>query len=231
VARSRSNPRGKVGVLIGGLIAGGMTLGGCLLQEETGGESDEQGFVALFDGSSLEGWVQVLDSEWRVKEGALTSRQDPAGRREGESWLFTEEDYTDFVLRLEFRVTPGGNSGVFLRDPISRAERLEAEDGGPPPWEAGYEVNLNAREPNYPTGSVWAAAGGRPGREREGGWNTLEVRLEGQTISTWVNGRPALEDIELPERSTRGGIGFQRHGGAAYRDKLVEFRNVRIREL
>src|SRR5712691_1310274 len=76
--------------------------------------------VAIFNGRDLTGWVQVLDSKWTVENGVLLARQDPKGRREGESWLFTEKDYTDFILTLQFRLTPGGNSGVFLRDPLPR---------------------------------------------------------------------------------------------------------------
>lgn len=182
--------------------------------------------------ATLDGWVRVLDSAWIVDdEGHLVSDQDPAGRREGESWLLTEKDYEDFELTLEFRIAAGGNSGVFIRDPIPRADRLAAEDGGPPPWEAGYEVNINGDEPNYPTGSVWATAKGAPGLQRDDEWNQLEIRVVGQTIWTKVNGKTALDGVELPPRSKRGAIGFQRHGGEAYRDRRIEFRRVRIREV
>ena len=82
--------------------------------------------VALFNGKDTSGWVQVLDSKWTVEDGVLLARQDPKGRRGGESWLITEKDFTDFLLAVKFRVTAGGNSGVFLRDPIARANRLAA---------------------------------------------------------------------------------------------------------
>jgi hypothetical protein len=185
----------------------------------------------IFDGQSLAGWTQILDSKWRVEDGALVARQDPSGRREGESWLLSDRDYGDFILELEFRITPGGNSGVFIRDPLPRAQRAAAADGGNAPWDIGYEVNINNDEPNYPTGSVWATAKGRPKLQKENAWNRLVIKLQGQRLWTWVNGEPALDAVELPARSTRGAIGFQRHGGAQYRDKVVEFREVAIREL
>ncbi|MGH9360864.1 MAG: 3-keto-disaccharide hydrolase, partial [Thermoanaerobaculia bacterium] len=147
----------------------------------------------LFNGRDLSGWVQVLDSKWVVEDGALVARQDPKGRREGESWLITEKDFVDFHLELKFRVTPGGNSGVFLRDPVPRAERLKAPDGGAPPWDAGFEANINAAEPSYPTGSIWALAKGPPGLERPGEWNELAVRVQGDRVWTWVNGKLAVE--------------------------------------
>ena len=189
------------------------------------------GFTELFNGKDLTGWTQVLDSKWTVEDGVLVGRQNPEGRREGESWLITDKDYSDFILHLQFRVSPGGNSGVFLRDPLSRADRQAAEDGGKGPWEAGYEVNINNDEPVYPTGSVWDAAKGAPKLQAESEWNDLVVKLQGQHITTWVNGKVAVNNAELPERSTKGGIGFQRHGTPQFKDKLIEFKDISIKEL
>jgi hypothetical protein len=187
--------------------------------------------VALFNGRDTSGWVQVLDSKWTVEDGVLLARQDPKGRRDGESWLITEKDYTDFLLAVKFRVTPGGNSGVFLRDPISRADRMAAADGGNPgPWESGFEANINATDPEYPTGSIWAIAKGTKGVERAGDWNDMVVEVRGDNISTWVNGQPAVAGA-TQTRSKRGGIGLQRHGKAEFADKLVEFKEISIQEL
>ena len=187
--------------------------------------------VALFNGRDTSGWVQVLDSKWTVEDGVLLARQDPKGRRDGESWLITEKDYTDFLLAVKFRVTPGGNSGVFLRDPISRADRMAAADGGNPgPWESGFEANINATDPEYPTGSIWAIAKGTKGVERAGDWNDMVVEVRGDSISTWVNGQPAVAGA-TQTRSKRGGIGLQRHGKTEFADKLVEFKEISIQEL
>jgi len=188
-------------------------------------------FTPLFDGKDTAGWVQVLDSKWVVEDGVLVARQDPGGRRGGESWLFTDKDYGDFLLRVRYRITPGGNSGIFLRDPVPRATRLAAADGGQGPWESGYEVNINNDEPVYPTGSVWDAAKGPGKLQKEGEWNHVLIKLQGQQIWTWINGVTALDGNVLPLRSSRGGIGFQRHGTPKYRDKVIEIKNVEIREL
>ena len=188
-------------------------------------------FVPLFNGKDTTGWTQILDSKWVVEDGALVARQNPDGRRNGESWLVTDKDYADFVLHTKFRITPGGNSGIFLRDPIPRAQRLAAADGGQGPWEAGYEVNINNDEPVYPTGSVWDAAKGPGKLQIEGAWNDVVVKIQGQKIWTWVNGKVALDGAELPARTTRGGIGFQRHGTPQYREKVIEFKDIEIQEL
>jgi hypothetical protein len=187
--------------------------------------------VALFNGKDTSGWVQVLDSKWTVEDGVLLARQDPKGRRGGESWLITEKDFTDFLLAVKFRVTAGGNSGVFLRDPIARASRLAAADGGNPgPWESGVEANINAVDPEYPTGSIWAIAKGTKGVEHAGDWNDMVIEVRGDKVSTWVNGQPAVSNA-TQTRTQRGGIGLQRHGTPAYADKLVEFKQIDIQEL
>ena len=188
-------------------------------------------FVPLSSGDGLDDFAQVLDSKWTVEDGVIASRQNPDGRLDGEGWLLTKKFYTDFVLKLKFRITPGGNSGVFLRTPVSCEERLAAPLGGPPPWAAGYEVNINNDEPVYPTGSVWQVASGRRHLQREEEWNDLEVKIVGERIWTWVNGESAIDGDMLDSRSPTGAIGFQRHGGERYRDKLIEFRDISILEL
>ena len=187
--------------------------------------------VPLFNGKDTSGWVQVLDSKWTVEDGVLMARQDPKGRKGGESWLITEKDFTDFLLAVKFRVTAGGNSGVFLRDPKTRAERMAAADGGEPgPWEAGVEANINATDPEYPTGSIWAIAKGTKGVEKAGDWNDMVIEIRGDKISTWVNGQVAVSNA-TQTRTKTGGIGLQRHGTPQYADKLVEFKEITIQEL
>ena len=187
--------------------------------------------VPLFNGRDTAGWVQVLDSKWTVEDGVLLARQDPKGRRDGESWLITEKDFTDFLLAVKFRVTAGGYSGVFLRDPIARASRLAAADGGNPgPWESGIEANINAVDPEYPTGSIWAIAKGTRGVEHAGDWNDMVIEVRGDKVSTWVNGQVAVSNA-TQTRTKTGGIGLQRHGTPAYADKLVEFQQIDIQEL
>jgi hypothetical protein len=185
--------------------------------------------VQLFNGKDLTGWVQILDSKWTVDNGVLSAKQDPKGRREGESWLITEKDYADFVLTLKFRVTAGGNSGVFMRDPIPRATRLAAADGGQGPWEAGLEANIQADNPEWPTGSIYSIGKCAVGLEKVGEWNDFKAKVQGDHVWTWINGQPAADTAQT--RTKKGGIGFQRHGTPKYKDKLVEIKDVYIQEL
>lgn len=185
--------------------------------------------VQIFNGKDLTGWVQVLDSKWTVENGVLLARQDPKGRREGESWLFTEKDYTDFILTLKFRVTPGGNSGVFLRDPLPRAQRQTAPDGGPKPWEAGLEAQICADDEDWSTGGIVFVAKAKKGLEKPGEWNDMKVQVQGDHVTTWVNGEMAAEGNQT--KTKKGAIGFQRHGTSKFTDKLIEIKDVYVQEL
>ncbi len=187
--------------------------------------------VALFNGKDLTGFVQVLDSKWVVEKGVLMARQDPKGRRGGESWLITEKDYTDFILTLKYRVTKGGNSGVFLRDPVSRADRLAAPDGGPAPWEIGLEANIqDSPKTDWPTGSIYSiGTAAAHGLDKPGEWNDMKIKVQGEQVAVWLNDKLAVDVKQT--RTKKGGIGFQRHGTPEYKDKLVELKDLMIQEL
>jgi hypothetical protein len=208
-------------------------LGGCSSGERTtpppATASAPSAGVPIFNGRDLTGWVQVLDSKWTVENGVLLARQDPKGRREGESWLFTEKDYTDFILTLKFRVTPGGNSGVFLRDPLPRKERLSAADGGPKPWEAGLEAQICADDEEWSTGGIVFVQKATKGLEKPGEWNEIRAKVQGDRVETWVNGQSAASGTQT--KTKRGAIGFQRHGTAKFADKLIEIKDVYVQEL
>ena len=80
----------------------------------------EKGFVSLFDGQSLNGWTYVWQQRWRifnVKDGVIVCPEKSKGN------LLTVGEYSDFVLRLEYKLDHNGNNGVAIRTPMS-AENL-----------------------------------------------------------------------------------------------------------
>ena len=109
--------------------------------------------VALFNGKDLTGWVQVLDSKWTVENGVLPRSKIRRAAR-GRELAHHREGLHRLRSHAEVPRHAGGNSGVFMRDPIPRATRLAAADGGQGPWEAGLEANIQADNPEWPTGSI-----------------------------------------------------------------------------
>jgi hypothetical protein len=85
-----------------------------LAQIGTNGQVTD-GFVPLFNGVDLTGWKQYQSDKenWNAEKGMIVCQ----GR--GGGWLGTLRDYGDFELRLEYRLKPGGNSGIYIRAPVS----------------------------------------------------------------------------------------------------------------
>jgi hypothetical protein len=208
----------------------------CALLAASTQMTDEQekadGFVPLFNGKDLDGWHCYAGKPdvWGVQDEVLVCAGGGGG------WLGTERQYADFVLRLEYRLQPGGNSGVYLRAPekghISRV---------------GMEIQiLDDNHPRYArldyyqyAGSIYhVVAPTRRVSKPAGEWNALEVRAEGRRLVVVLNGvrvvdanldllrqDPAVAKEHPGLARTQGHLGLQNH------NERVEFRRLRIKEL
>jgi Domain of Unknown Function (DUF1080) len=198
----------------------------CVLNAEDGD------FQPLFDGKSLEGWVNKTedgqpnpDNKWTIKDGVLTAAP-------GTGWLSTKEMYGDFVLKLEWRVPENGNSGVFIRTPdlkpgqhphIDGIEVQVLDDNGPQ-----YKGKL---EPYQFSGSIYGAVPAKDsGYKGAGEWNRCEITCQGEKINVVMNGNKVAEaDVTridtLTKRPRRGYIGLQNHGSG------VEYRHIELKVL
>jgi arylsulfatase A len=198
---------------------------------------DEE-FVSLFDGETLAGWKphlgmpeQHIGGRWRVENGALTGTQEPEGRG---GILWTEREFENFILRLQFQIDHPTDSGVFVR---------MGPDG------RSHQITLDHR-PGSDVGAVYVPfAAGTVGRApegakalREGKWNDMEIQMEGEParIRVWINGR-LVNDFQHTATTTegcppRGGIGLQVHPNVQGmtlwgKGNSIRFRNIRIKEL
>ncbi len=193
--------------------------------------ADEAGFASLFNGTSTEGWqgavagYDIVDKELRCRKGAGGN-------------LLTVAEYGDFVLRFEFRLTPGANNGLAIRSPANGdaafvGMELQILDDSHPKY-----ANL---QPGQVHGSIYGVAAAKqeclkPAEE----WNTEEVTARGSKITVVVNGKTIVdEDIKrfcdgtpTPDGKahpgltrSKGHIGFLGHGDE------VHFRNIRILSL
>jgi hypothetical protein len=188
--------------------------------------------LALFNGKDLDGWEGVggpLDN-WKVEEGLLVCTGGKGSR-----WISTKEQFGDFELSLEFKLSEGGNSGLFIRtprqgDPAYVGMELQIID------DEGYEIKHNAKLKDWQkTASIYAVvAPAKSTVKKAGEWNHMRARAEGRLISVWVNGIRVIDAdtggyVEgkppLKERPLRGYIGLQNHGAR------LEFRNIQLRKL
>jgi hypothetical protein len=176
---------------------------------------------ALFDGKSLAGWKEYGGGSWTVEDGAIVARFDKA--EPGPGFLFTTEEFGDFRLRLEFWVSKGGNSGVFVRQRLREFGRLGDER---PAQQAGdgVEVQIDYNDPKNYTGSIYNKRKPDKVVGAEEQWNRYEIDCRGPRVVARVNGEQVNDWSGL---AARGAIGFQMHGQKPH-DHVVKFRNVRI---
>lgn len=178
----------------------------------------DDGYERVFNGRDLAGWEIQWPGLWTVENGILIGKQDP--ETGGDSWLFTEREWDDFSLELEFRMTPSANSGVGIRMPAGVEGR---------PSQHGYEIQISDIDTQYPTGSVFRHVAAPSGIERVGEWNQLAIICVGDHIVVYLN-RQKVIDARL-EGSLEGRVGLQAHGGERFAEQVSQFRNIRVKDL
>ena len=166
------------------------------------------GWILLFDGSTTLGWETVGRAKWKVADGTLVSN-------EGTGWILTKTEFTDFTLKVEFRVGDGGNSGIAFR----------AARGSPKPYATGFEMQIGDHMRNEPTGSIEHVAAAPPGARKPSSWQSAVITAAGDHLTVVLDGKK-LVDTHSPKYS-RGVIGFQR----GEPQRKVEFRNVCLKPL
>lgn len=185
----------------------------------------DTGFVPLFDGKTLDGWVTT--GNWLVEPDgviALHPRPGEKGWQRYDAYLTTTRKYKDFILDLEFKINAGGNSGVFLRV----GDRTSQVD-------TGFEIQILdthglAKPGNHDCGGVIGAAAPSKNMAKPAGeWNRYLITCQGNRLRVELNGEQ-IHDLELDKsaiknRPLEGYIGFQDEA------KPVWYRNVRIKEL
>jgi hypothetical protein len=194
----------------------------------------------LFDGKTTAGWrgyqQKTLPEGWQVVDGALT-RVGKGGD------IVSEGEYENFELTVEWKIAPGGNSGIFYR--------VVEQPKDTPMWEVAPEYQLiddtgypGVLKPTQKTAANYdLQPPGRDATRPAGTWNTTRILVNGSHVEHWLNGVQIVSyELWSPEwtrlvaaskfkdspqyaGARRGRIGIQDHGDAA------AFRSIRIREL
>jgi hypothetical protein len=193
----------------------------------------EEGFVPLFNGKDLTGWVyggKPAGKGYQVKDGVLFCTDGDGGN------LFTEKEYGDFAFRFEFKLEDSGNNGVGIRAPLEGdaayvGMEIQVLDDNGKEWKGKLR-------PEQYHGSIYDVVPAKQGALKPAGeWNSEEIIAKGRQITVKVNGKTIvdanLDDIKDEKvlkkhpglARTAGHIGFLGHGSN------VEFRNIRVKEL
>jgi HEAT repeat protein len=195
-------------------------------------EEIDEGFISLFNGINLEGW-QGNTTDYIAKNGEMLVRPSQGGHGN----LYTDKEYSDFIFRFEFQLTPGANNGLGIRAPLTgdaaySGIELQILDNTAP-------IYANLKEYQY-HGSVYGVIPAKRGFLKPvGQWNEQEVVVKGTHITVTLNGTVILDGdtAEASKNGTKDGrehpglklkkgyIGFLGHGSE------LKFRNIRIKEL
>ena len=190
----------------------------------------DEGFDSIFNGRDLTGWSGPVE-QYEVINGAVLCKPGHGGN------IYTDAVYDDFVVRLEFRLPPGGNNGLAIRYP---GEGNAAYDGMTElqVLDTNHPIYAGWLKPTQYHGSAYGIKAAHNGYLRPTGqWNFQEVTVQGSTIKVELNGTVILDvDVstiteyaggrEHPGKDrTSGHFGF-----AGHRDP-VRFRGMRIKRL
>ncbi len=185
-------------------------------------EEKAEGFVPLFDGKTLDGWWMCNDNPnaFHVSEDGFIEWRMTGGRA-----LMSAKRYDNFILRMQWKILPGGNSGLWLRAPRNARQSkigMEFQMRGDTGTKEPDKSNTGAVYDVLPPMSFPA--------KYEGLWNDLEVTFDGPHLKAIMNGE-LVQDVnfdeheELKYRLRKGFISLTDH------NCYVAFRNIRIKEL
>ena len=170
-------------------------------------EEIAEGWLALFDGKTFFGWRPQAKANWRIEEGSIVADA-------GEVCLLcTTAQFSDYVLKVDFRSDPKTNSGIFLR--TSPAPTNVQRDC--------YELNIAPPDNPFPTGSL-VRRQKVPDVGSDDQWHQYEVTMDAGHVVVKLDGQQILEYND-PTPLGRGFIGLQHNQGR------VEFRNVKLKPL
>jgi hypothetical protein len=214
-------------------------------------EGDEPGFVSMFDGRTLDGWEGDA-KHWRVSDGNMTGEITPETAIKSNTFLIWQGGSPeDFELKVDFRMTQAGNSGINYRsvvvpDTVTPSNKFAMR---------GYQCDIDGRNAytgnNYEEkGRLFLAQRGdvshvtgtsvpvvvsrfgdynELGRAIKDGWNAVHIIARANILMHSINGQLMCVVIDDdPKRARKGLIGVQVHVGPPMK---VEYRNWRIKQM
>src|SRR5690606_4764573 len=197
---------------------------------ECSSQTENDGWVSLFNGKNLDGWKQINgNADYTVENGEIVGKTK---LNTPNSFLCTTENYSDFILEFEVMVHPGINSGVQFRSNSIKDYRNGVVHG------YQFEIDPSSRGfsggvyDEQRRGWLYPLSLNKKGTKafRNGVWNTCRVEVIGNTIKTWVNGVACANLVD--DVTSSGFIGLQVHSIGDDKNlvgKEIKWKNIRIK--
>ena len=176
--------------------------------------------TSLFNGYDLAGWNIHGTEKWYVADEILICESGP---EEKYGYLSTDKFYDDFILTLEFKQEANGNSGVFFRSTLDDTKI------------SGWQVEV--APPNHDTGGIYESYGRgwliKPDAKKDktlkmGEWNKMKIRVVGEKVTTWLNGKKMVCLSDEKIGAGKGAIALQIHSGGGIK---VMWKNINLKTL
>lgn len=204
----------------------------------------QDGWKVLFDGKTLKGWRTYKNknsNSWSVKDGDLYCMGSVTNKSDLRADLITADQYENFELLIDWKISPQGNSGIMYR----ATEEFDAAYLSGPEYQLIDDLNFPQKLEDWQmTGANYAMDPAPTAKPNPvGSWNTTRILVNGAHVEHWLNGKKIVEyelwtDEWKKKKSTgkwkdapgyglakKGHIVLQDHGSEAW------FRNIKIREL
>lgn len=171
----------------------------------------EEGWISMFDGTTLEGWkANDRPEAWTAEDGEIVGR----GARSHLFWMSRE--CGDCEFKAEVRINDHGNSGMYFRAAFV------------PGWPKGYEAQVNSTHKDWRrTGSLYGIQDVKEQLVEPDTWWTQHIIVKGNHIEIRVNGETVVDYVDKENRFTKGYLALQQHDPGS----VVRYRNLEMRPL
>lgn len=195
-------------------------------------EEKKEGYKILFDGTSLHEWTGNKTA-YTIEDGNIAVYP----KRGGNGNLYTKDEYSDFIYRFEFKLTPGANNGVGIRAPLNGDAAYNGMEIQILDNDADIYKDL---KPYQYHGSVYGIIPAKRGYLKPvGEWNQEEIEAKGNHIKVTLNGTVIL-DGDIAEATKNGTADHREHPGLFNKSGHIGFlghgdilylRNIRVKDL
>ncbi|GIW93592.1 MAG: glycosyl hydrolase [Pirellulaceae bacterium] len=197
----------------------GLGIGTVAAQEE------QEGWVTLFDGKTLNGWKASENKDsWSIEDGAIVCH----GPRSHLFYVGDEKPFKNFHFRCEVKTTPGSNSGIYFH--------TRYQETGWPKYGYEIQVNITHRDPKK-SGGLYGVVDVSDPPAKDNEWYTQEIIVEGRRVISKINGKVVVDYTE-PEGKQPFSAEFERRLGegtfalqAHDPQSKVYFRNIQVKRL
>ena len=174
-------------------------------------DEDNDGWISIFDGKTLDGWeANERPENWTVEDGAIV------GRGPRSHLFYKKRQFTDVEFKADVKLNHGGNSRMYFRAQFSKG------------WPKGYEaqVNNSHRDP-VRTGSLYNFVPVFKKLVDDDTWWTQHIIVKGNHIIIKVNGKTVVDFVDKKNTYKKGYLALQQHDPGS----VVHYKNLMVRPL